>query len=41
MASTPPSMAWTTASTIYEQVGVSDDEESENDHLPNADMRKD
>ncbi|GJR20930.1 hypothetical protein Tco_0969457 [Tanacetum coccineum] len=66
MASTPPSMAWTTSDTRYESAGVSaaqessptdslmnddsildeqvqlsDDEDTENDHLPNADMRKD
>ncbi|GJY49241.1 hypothetical protein Tco_0439197 [Tanacetum coccineum] len=41
-ASTHQSMAWTTSDTRFEStVHLSDDEDSENDHQPKADSRKD
>ncbi|GJV76454.1 hypothetical protein Tco_1508038 [Tanacetum coccineum] len=42
VTSTIQSMAWTTSDTRYESaVLLSDDEDTGNDHLPKADMRKD
>ncbi|GJS90131.1 hypothetical protein Tco_0772767 [Tanacetum coccineum] len=40
-ALTPKSMAWTTSDTRFESVHLSDDDDTGNDHLPKADMRKD